>query len=137
METHKVFESITCIQGLRTWCFNFVVLNESWLVGVCRPVAQQNLINMQTYEDNNSPEWISQHAMDGKLWYQDHRCSLFFGYLVLKWWFVLFATEWLTFSLNLFIILSKLPFLFVFTNFSSLCSLRSIWGGLIAVFHST
>lgn len=55
------------------------VLNESWLVGVCRPVAQQNLINMQTYEDNNSPEWISQHAMDGKLWYQDHRVSLVTG----------------------------------------------------------
>uniref|UniRef100_K1QQW6 Aryl hydrocarbon receptor nuclear translocator-like protein 1 n=1 Tax=Magallana gigas TaxID=29159 RepID=K1QQW6_MAGGI len=52
---------------------------EIWLVGVCRPVAQQNLINMQTYEDNNSPEWISQHAMDGKLWYQDHRVSLVTG----------------------------------------------------------
>lgn len=55
------------------------VLNESWLVGVCRPIAQQNIINMQTFEDNNNPEWISQHAMDGKLWYQDHRVSLVTG----------------------------------------------------------
>nr|XP_022321361.1 aryl hydrocarbon receptor nuclear translocator-like protein 1 isoform X2 [Crassostrea virginica] len=55
------------------------VLNENWLVGVCRPVSHQNWINMQAYEDNSNPEWISQHAMDGKLWYQDHRVALVTG----------------------------------------------------------
>ncbi|XP_061184397.1 basic helix-loop-helix ARNT-like protein 1 [Saccostrea echinata] len=55
------------------------VLNESWLVGVCIPVARQALLNMQAYEDSNNPEWVSQHAMDGKLWYQDHRIALVVG----------------------------------------------------------
>ncbi|XP_062586478.1 uncharacterized protein LOC134248068 [Saccostrea cucullata] len=55
------------------------VLNESWLVGVCLPVARQALLNMQALEDNDNPEWVSQHAMDGKLWYQDHRIALVVG----------------------------------------------------------
>ncbi|XP_048738725.1 neuronal PAS domain-containing protein 2-like isoform X2 [Ostrea edulis] len=55
------------------------VVNESWLVGSCHPVKQQSLISMQAYEDNTNLEWVSQHAMDGKLWYQDHRIALVVG----------------------------------------------------------
>ncbi|KAL3880091.1 hypothetical protein ACJMK2_032360 [Sinanodonta woodiana] len=52
-----------------------------WMVAVCRPVSQaldQELsLTMSEFQKDN--EWVSQHCLDGKILFTDHRFSLITG----------------------------------------------------------